>query len=154
MNCEIGCEKCRTNYAIGQSNKFILNQMKPKLITSLLWKLFRLFLIFLTISSILIYLSRMGELTGVQLQWRIFLYVLSSLLYLLTCFHMILTFKMFCRRLGMKDIEVFCYQMEMGKHQKEGRRILTEFLEKIKVNQYEMSDLEEEDAGNSKIQVK
>ena len=143
MNCEIGCEKCRTNYAIGRSSKFIINHLRPKLITSLLWKIFRLFVLSLCIAVIMIYLSRMGELTGIQDQWRIILYALGGILYVLTLIYMVIAFKLFCRRLGMKDIEVFCYQTEISKHNKDSRRILTEFLEKININQYEVSDLEE-----------
>jgi len=142
-NCEMGCEKCRTNYAIGRSSKFILNQMRPKLITSLLWKIFKIFVLCLAISGIIIYLSTMGNMTGLQNQWRIFLYTLDAVLFLLTLVYMFLAFRLFCKRLGMKDIEVFCYQTEIAKHNKDSRRILTDFLEKMQVNQYEVSDLEE-----------
>ena len=85
----------------------------------------------------------MGDLTGFENDWRIFLYALGGILYVLTLIYMVLTFRMFCKRLGMKDIDVFCYQTEIAKHNKDSRRILTDFLEKIHMNQYEVSDLEE-----------
>lgn len=143
-NCEIGCEKCRTNYAIGKSNKLIINQMKPKLITSLFWKLFRLFLLFLTITIVIIYLSRISTiLTDFEENWRIFLYILVSFLYILTLIYMFLTLRIFCKRLGIKDIEVFCYQTEIAKHTRDSRRIITEFLEKMHLNEYEISEMED-----------
>ena len=84
----------------------------------------------------------MGDLNDLQNNWRIFLYSLEAILYLLTLVYMFLTFRLFCKRLGMKDIEVFCYQTEIARHGKDSRRILTDFLEKMQINQYEVSDFE------------
>lgn len=155
MNYEIGCKNCRTNYAIGKSSKLIINQMKPKLITSLLWKLFRLFILCIIISVIIIYLSRMEEssLNEFEKQWRIFLYVIGSFLYFLTLVYLFLILRLFCKRLGIKDIEVYCYQTEIAKHTRDSKRILTEFLEKLHMNQFEMSEMEESIKMRLKFQI-
>lgn len=148
-NCEMGCGKCRTNYAIGSSRRYIINHLKPKLISSLLWKVFKVFGVSLINAVIIIYLSKLDDLNDFENKWRLFLYSICSILFFLILAYFGLLMRIFCLNLGTKDIEIYCNQTEIAKHNKNSKEILKDFLEKIHLNNYNLSGIENEEKKNS-----
>lgn len=101
------------------------------MISSLLWRIFKIFSITLVVSFIVIFLTQLENLSDVESEWRYFLYGFSGLLYLLCFIYIGLTLRFFCVNLGIKDIEIYCNQTEIARHNKNSKEILKNFLEEM-----------------------
>mgnify|MGYP006976760239 CR=1 FL=1 len=123
------CPNCKTNYAAGKSSTKILAQITPELITSWVAKFFAYFVFVLLVVIYMIFAGSFNNRTDLVGVWKAVLYVFFGISLGLSVIYVTCFVRNTIKRLRRSDIEIFCYQTEIGYHSQNPREILKEYFE-------------------------